>query len=259
MRYISSQIERPIRIVALSSSLSNAKDVAHWLGCSATSTFNFHPNVRPVPLELHIQVDLIFLSLGGPRAPGARRAWLTSDLTSSWSRVSTSATPRLACCPWLSLCTTPSPSTPPRNPSSCSCLRASRPVSLQSTSLPLVRLTYSGRGGPGLAPWVPWGGANVACPGSGWSLSRSWAPQLSLLTPALSRFLHCTEKDLIPYLEKLSDSTLKETLLNGVGYLHEGLSPMERRLVEQLFSSGKTSRRKVESAQFAFLLGLQPI
>lgn len=52
------------------------------------------------------------------------------------------------------------------------------------------------------------------------------------------RFLHCTEKDLIPYLEKLSDSTLKETLLNGVGYLHEGLSPMERRLVEQLFSSG---------------------
>ncbi|KAL0186818.1 hypothetical protein M9458_018488, partial [Cirrhinus mrigala] len=55
MRYISSQIERPIRIVALSSSLSNAKDVAHWLGCSTTATFNFHPNVRPVPLELHIQ------------------------------------------------------------------------------------------------------------------------------------------------------------------------------------------------------------
>ena len=58
MRYISSQIERPIRIVALSSSLSNAKDVAHWLGCSTTCTFNFHPNVRPVPLELHIQVGI---------------------------------------------------------------------------------------------------------------------------------------------------------------------------------------------------------
>lgn len=59
-----------------------------------------------------------------------------------------------------------------------------------------------------------------------------------MLVLVLPRFLHCTEKDLIPYLEKLSDSTLKETLLNGVGYLHEGLSPMERRLVEQLFSSG---------------------
>lgn len=63
MRYISSQIERPIRIVALSSSLSNAKDVAHWLGCSATATFNFHPNVRPVPLELHIQVRCIYAYL----------------------------------------------------------------------------------------------------------------------------------------------------------------------------------------------------
>lgn len=65
MRYISSQIERPIRIVALSSSLSNAKDVAHWLGCSTTATFNFHPNVRPVPLELHIQV----CEDGGTRPP----------------------------------------------------------------------------------------------------------------------------------------------------------------------------------------------
>lgn len=58
MRYISNQLERPIRIVGLSSSLSNAKDVAQWLGCSSHATFNFHPNVRPVPLELHIQVGL---------------------------------------------------------------------------------------------------------------------------------------------------------------------------------------------------------
>lgn len=56
MRYISSQIERQIRILALSSSLSNAKDVSHWLGASTISSFNFLPNVRPVPLELHIQV-----------------------------------------------------------------------------------------------------------------------------------------------------------------------------------------------------------
>lgn len=55
------------------------------------------------------------------------------------------------------------------------------------------------------------------------------------------RFLHCTEKDLAPYLEKLGDSTLKETLLNGVGYLHEGLSSLERRIVEQLFNSGNMS------------------
>ena len=64
MRYISSQIGRTIRIVALSSSLSNAKDVLQWLGCPASGFFNFHPNVRPVPLELHIQVrpsNILFL------------------------------------------------------------------------------------------------------------------------------------------------------------------------------------------------------
>ena len=58
MRYISSQIGHNIRIVALSSSLSNAKDISQWLGCSQAGFFNFHPNVRPVPLELHIQVSL---------------------------------------------------------------------------------------------------------------------------------------------------------------------------------------------------------
>lgn len=55
MRYISSQIERKIRIVALSSSVANAKDLGQWLGASTHGLFSFHPNVRPVPMELHIQ------------------------------------------------------------------------------------------------------------------------------------------------------------------------------------------------------------
>lgn len=55
MRYISSQIERKIRIVALSSSVANSKDLGQWLGASTHGLFSFHPNVRPVPLELHIQ------------------------------------------------------------------------------------------------------------------------------------------------------------------------------------------------------------
>lgn len=59
MRYISSQIEKSIRIVALSSSLANSKDVAQWLGVSTNNVFNFHPNVRPVPMELHIQVIIL--------------------------------------------------------------------------------------------------------------------------------------------------------------------------------------------------------
>ncbi|KAL1920366.1 uncharacterized protein VTP21DRAFT_743 [Calcarisporiella thermophila] len=55
MRYISSQTENNIRIVALSTSLANARDLGEWIGANARSVFNFHPSVRPVPLEMHIQ------------------------------------------------------------------------------------------------------------------------------------------------------------------------------------------------------------
>ncbi|CAO3589811.1 unnamed protein product [Absidia cylindrospora] len=55
MRYIASQTQNPIRIVALSTSLANARDVGEWIGTTSHSTFNFHPSVRPVPLEIHIQ------------------------------------------------------------------------------------------------------------------------------------------------------------------------------------------------------------
>ena len=34
-----------------------SQDVSQWLGVGPTGLFNFHPNVRPVPLELHIQVS----------------------------------------------------------------------------------------------------------------------------------------------------------------------------------------------------------
>ncbi|KAG7298292.1 hypothetical protein JYU34_017890 [Plutella xylostella] len=53
MRYISSQTEKPIRIVALSWPLACARDVAAWLGCNPHATFNLH--ARATPLELHIQ------------------------------------------------------------------------------------------------------------------------------------------------------------------------------------------------------------
>jgi pre-mRNA-splicing helicase BRR2 len=55
MRYIASQTERPIRLLALSTSLSNARDIAGWLGVPPTHTFNFHPSVRPLPMELQLQ------------------------------------------------------------------------------------------------------------------------------------------------------------------------------------------------------------
>lgn len=55
MRYISVQVQQPIRIVALAASLANAKDVGEWIGAGSNGLFNFSPNVRTVPLELVIQ------------------------------------------------------------------------------------------------------------------------------------------------------------------------------------------------------------
>lgn len=43
MRQISSHAPTPIRMLGLSTSLANAKDLAQWLGASTHATFNFPP------------------------------------------------------------------------------------------------------------------------------------------------------------------------------------------------------------------------
>lgn len=55
MRFVSVQTENKIRIVALGTSMANARDLGEWIGANSHSIYNFHPNVRPVPLEIHIQ------------------------------------------------------------------------------------------------------------------------------------------------------------------------------------------------------------
>lgn len=166
MRYISSQIERQIRIVALSSSLSNAKDVAQWLGCNTNATFNFHPNVRPVPLELHIQ---------------------GFNITHNASRLISMAKP-----------------------------------------------TYHA-----IVKYAPKKPVIVFVP----SRKQSRLTAINLLTFCAaegqpSRFLHCSEDDLQLFINRVTDKTLKETLFQGIAYLHEGLNSTDSKLVEQLFDSG---------------------
>lgn len=59
MRSISPKIENKIRIIGLCASVANAKDLGDWIGASSKSQnltlFNFHPNVRPIPIQVHIQ------------------------------------------------------------------------------------------------------------------------------------------------------------------------------------------------------------
>jgi len=55
MQYVSSHRKIPVRIIGLSASLANAKEVGEWIGVPAKSMFNFSPKVRPIPLEIYFQ------------------------------------------------------------------------------------------------------------------------------------------------------------------------------------------------------------
>lgn len=65
MNYISSQTKKPVRLLGMSTAVSNAFDMAGWLGVKE-GLFNFPQSVRPVPLEMYIdgfQDNLAFCPL----------------------------------------------------------------------------------------------------------------------------------------------------------------------------------------------------
>ncbi|KHJ42995.1 Sec63 domain protein [Trichuris suis] len=169
MRFMSSQLETPVRMVGLATSLSNARDVAQWLGCSSQCTFNFHPNVRPMPLELHI---------------------LGFNVTHTASRLDAMTRPT-----YLTIL------------KQGGILRA-KPVIVFVATRKQTRLTAvdmltfaSGDGQP-------------------------------------TRFLHIKPEDMKQFTDLIEDPMLMETVGNGVGYLHEGTSENDRRIVERLFEVG---------------------
>uniref|UniRef100_A0A7S4W4W0 RNA helicase n=1 Tax=Ditylum brightwellii TaxID=49249 RepID=A0A7S4W4W0_9STRA len=63
MRYISSQKQQNggksasalLRMVGLSASIANAREVGEWMGVPSKGLFNFSPKVRPTPLEIYFQ------------------------------------------------------------------------------------------------------------------------------------------------------------------------------------------------------------
>lgn len=55
MHYISLQTENGMRIIGLSVPLSNARDLGEWIGATKHTIYNFSPQIRATPLDLHIQ------------------------------------------------------------------------------------------------------------------------------------------------------------------------------------------------------------
>lgn len=55
MRFMAAQLEKPIRIVALGTSMANAQDLGEWIGATVATTFNFSPRMRPGSLDIRFQ------------------------------------------------------------------------------------------------------------------------------------------------------------------------------------------------------------
>lgn len=168
MRYIANQVDHKIRIVSLSTSLSNAKDLGEWIGTTSHGLFNFPPNVRPAPLEIHIQgVDISNFE--------ARMMAMTKPTYTAIVQHAKNNKPALIFVP------------------------TRKHVRLTAVDL----MTYS-------------------------SADSGDSPA----------FLLHTVEELEPFIEKVNEETLRETLRHGVGYLHEGLSSLDQQVVSHLFEAG---------------------
>lgn len=54
MNYIASRTRQPVRLLGMSTAVSNAYDMAGWLGVKSRGLYNFPSSVRPVPLKMYI-------------------------------------------------------------------------------------------------------------------------------------------------------------------------------------------------------------
>lgn len=165
MKFMSKQTEKYLRFIALSTSLANAKDIAEWLEIQPQQIFNFHPNMRPVELEIHM--------VGFDQTQRKIRLMLMSK--SIYSAIKT-----------------------------------------QGTNKKSVIIYSSDR-------------------------KQAKVIALDLLTNTASdddpqRFLLANVTEFEDLLNNLDETTLKHTLRYGVGYIHEGMTKNDKKLVQELYT-----------------------
>ncbi|KAM7531441.1 hypothetical protein LguiB_034851 [Lonicera macranthoides] len=149
MRYIASQGENKIRIVAL-----YAKDLGEWIGATSYGLFNFPPGVRPVPLEIHSQgIDITNFE--------ARMQAMTKPTYTSIVQHAKNGKPAIVF-------------VPTRKHAHLTAVDLMTYSSVDSGNKPIFLLQLAG--------------------------------------------------DLEPFISRIKEPMLRETLQYGVGYLHEGLS-----------------------------------
>ncbi|CAL5322251.1 unnamed protein product [Camellia sinensis] len=163
MRYIASQVKNMIRIVALSTSLANGKDLGEWIGATSHGLFNFSPNAQPVPLELCIQgIDIANFE-------ARMQAMIKPTYTAIVQHVK-NGKPAIVFVPTRK--------------------------HAQLTAVDLM--TYSGK---------------------------------------KAQFVQQSAEKLEPFILKIKEPMLRETLQHGVGYLHKDLTSTDQEIVKTLFET----------------------
>lgn len=172
MRYISLQQDpdQRTRILGLSASVANAKDLGEWIGASMkkNTLFNFHPNVRPVPLEIRIQ-GFTQQNHGSRMLAMSRPTYMAIKNRSAGKSSMVFVESR----------------------------RQARFITIE--------------------------------------LIKSIASETS---SDKQHYLDLPEEELQPFLDQISNRTLRHALQYGVAFYHDGLSERERTVVEQLYTSG---------------------
>jgi replicative superfamily II helicase len=59
---------------------------------------------------------------------------------------------------------------------------------------------------------------------------------IELDTP--NRFLHADPADIQPHLQNIANATLRETIMCGIAFYHEGMTDIERSIVDKLYKAG---------------------
>ena len=203
-------------------------DLADWLGVGEIGLFNFKPSVRPVPIEVHIQVSFISFSVGRyARKPSKEIYWLNLVFAFRVILESITAQGWIA---WTSQHT-----------------QLSAPIHLQNLFLSLFHRVDR----QGLPHWILF--RYDLSSNSDTSSSSDYIILIFIIFCIFfyyeikfaasdehpRQFLSVSEEDLQMVLSQITDQNLRHTLQFGIGLHHAGLNDQDRSVVEELFVNNK--------------------
>ncbi len=211
VRYIGAQLGVKIRIVGLSTSISNTRDVGDWIGAPSNNIFAFPPSARPVPLDIGI--------VGfDAQAFESRQLAMTKPLFQAIAREA------------------PSSKVLVYAPTRKHCRRtADELIAMGIAHAADIKAERVRRGLPPNPTKI--NSSNSSSSSSSRMDETDGNGAADDDDDAAPVFLHVDVADIAPHL-KFVTPALAELLSMGVGIFHEGLTVREREVVKRLFAAG---------------------